>query len=282
MSSLDDAINESIKSDEMTEKEVDFIDLQTITFNTNSVVYTLLGKTDIIFNAMSAKTKSNTLFPKAKTNNADRRSEVRHFPLEEFVESAYRAEKKLNFPTLIYMPGSAFRKAICTAALDIKGITKTQVQRLCWINETDIPIYGIPELRMDVVKQAGVGKAPDIRTRATIREWCCHLTITYDSSFISNSSINELIHRAGISIGIGDYRQEKGAGSYGQFMAVAYDDPTVEEIKKTGGRRAQRQAFKTPEFYNSETEALFNQWKEDYKIWSAGRKKREEELKGKE
>ena len=76
---------------------------------------------------------------------------------------------------------------------------------------------------MDVVRSADMNKTPDIRTRAFLPRWGAEIDIAFVISALSVHSIISLLANAGIIVGIGDFRQGKGKGSFGTF-AVAGDD----------------------------------------------------------
>ena len=69
-------------------------------------------------------------------------------------------------------------------------------------------------------------------------------------------AIANLIAAAGITVGIGDFRPEKGAGNYGQFTVVGADDERLTHLMKTGGRAAQIAAMEDPAAYDEQTEEL--------------------------
>jgi hypothetical protein len=79
---------------------------------------------------------------------------------------------------------------------------------------------------------------------------------------INDTVVGNLLAAAGLIRGIGDFRQEKGAGNYGQFELAEPGDPRIRAIKKEA-RKSQEAALKDPEFYDEETEALFDWWHED-------------------
>lgn len=54
-------------------------------------------------------------------------------------------------------------------------------------------------------------------------------------------------------------RQEKGAGSFGQFELVAPTDPRFVEVVTSEGLAVQDRALEDPEPYNAETATLL-QW----------------------
>ena len=57
--------------------------------------------------------------------------------------------------------------------------------------------------------------------------------------------------------GIGDWRTGKGSGTFGQFRIVEKGDAEYKHILKHGGRKAQKAALETPDFYDQESEELF-------------------------
>jgi hypothetical protein len=71
-----------------------------------------------------------------------------------------------------------------------------------------------------------------------------------------------LLAAAGLTIGVGDWRPEKGSGNYGQFEIVSKDDPRYARIVKTGGRQAQIDGFENPDGYDEETAELLS-WFDD-------------------
>ena len=113
---------------------------------------------------------------------------------------------------------------MATAALETGGITKTSVQRLIFLPESHIQIWGKPFLKMDIVRSADMNKTPDVRTRAYLPQWCAEVTVKYVVPTLSAHSIVSLLSNAGTIVGIGDFRQEKGRGSYGTFAVSGAED----------------------------------------------------------
>ena len=131
--------------------------------------------------------------------------------------------------TDIVFPAMALKSAMATAALVVAGIRKTDVQRLVYIPSEFVPIYGVPRVRMDIVRSADINKTPDVRTRAYFREWATEIEIEFVRPVLSTTSIMALLYNAGVVCGIGDFRQEKGKGSYGTF-APAPDNTIPAEL----------------------------------------------------
>lgn len=215
----------------------------------------MIGNTPLYFNAMSAKAKRSLLIGGAKKTAAERKA-IKHDPEQEFRDSAYR---KRDGETLLCFPAPGVKGAMATAALETPGVTKTSVQRLIFLPQQKIQIWGKPYLKMDVVRSADMNKTPDVRTRAFLPRWVAEVDIAYVTPTLSAHSIVSLLQNAGVIVGIGDFRQEKGRGSFGTFSVAGddlgelqgyWDEVTAE------ARDVQQAALDNPEFYDDETAEL--------------------------
>ena len=151
----------------------------------------LIGRTPLFCNRMSAKAKQQLLIG-AKRKTAAERTLIKHDPIAEFRESML-IEPTMDMNSVVMFPAVAFKGAMATAALVVPGITKTSVQRLIYIEQEYVPIYGVPKLRMDVVRSADMNKTPDIRTRAFFPQWGTELTLSYASDTFGQTSILSLL-----------------------------------------------------------------------------------------
>lgn len=127
----------------------------------------LVGETPLYYNAMSAKARRDLLLGGRRKTAAERK-EIKHDPVAEFRASVYRREEG---PTLLCFPAAAIKAAMATAALETEGVTKTSVQRLIFLPQRNVPVWGTPRLAMDVVRSADMGKTPDVRSRAFLERW---------------------------------------------------------------------------------------------------------------
>tara|TARA_R110000744_G_scaffold140263_1_gene251481 strand:+ start:76 stop:870 length:795 start_codon:yes stop_codon:yes gene_type:complete len=180
----------------------------------------MLGQTPLYFNSMGAKAWRDLLAGSGKKTAAERK-EIKHDPEREFRESVY---KKAKGDTHLCFPAAGVKGAMCTAALETPGITKTNVQRLIFLPESQIQIWGRPYLKMDIVRSADMNRTPDVRTRAYLPNWCAEIDIRFVTPTLSAMSIVSLLQNAGTIVGIGDFRQEKGRGSYGTFSVAGSED----------------------------------------------------------
>ena len=77
---------------------------------------------------------------------------------------------------------------------------------------------------------------------------------------LSVQAVVSLLCNAGVLIGVGDYRQQKGKGSYGAFRVLGEgeDDAEWADLVANHGRAAQEPALSEPEFANEETAELMS------------------------
>lgn len=226
------------------------------------VTLRLIGTTPLYFNAMSAKAKRTLLIGGGRKTAAEKK-ELKHNPLQEFRDSIYRLP---DGPTLLGFPAPGIKGAMATAALETPGITKTSVQRLIFLPQEKVSIWGKPYLKMDVVRSADIAKTPDIRTRAFLPRWCAEVDIAFVTPTLSTYAVVSLLQNAGVIVGIGDFRQEKGRGSYGTF-AVAGDDlgdwQEVWDEVTAEGRDVQTAAMEDPEVADDDTAELMAMFEEE-------------------
>jgi hypothetical protein len=220
-----------------------------------TIVMQIIGTTPLIFHRLAAKAKRELILPAPKKNLAERASSLKHKPLEEFRDSAHMLPE--GMPTALGLPTTAFKGAICTAGLDLPGTNKSQIGRLLWIPGEYVPIYGIPEVFTTMVRMSDKNRTPDMRTRMIVREWACELAATFIAPMLNAQSVANLVATGGMTVGVGDFRQQKGAGNYGSFEVVADDEQEARyTIITSAARAAQLRAIEEAAAYDSETSEL--------------------------
>lgn len=217
----------------------------------------IVGTSPLILNRMSEKAKHELLMPKGRKSVIERATTLKHVPIDEYRASAYTL-KDSKQPTLLAILSTAFKGALRSAALDMPGAKKAQIGRLTYIEGEFVGVYGLPKLFMSITRSADMNKTPDVRTRAIVPEWACRLQVTFVQPLIRAQAVANLLAAAGITIGVGDWRPEKGAGSYGQFRIADKDDTDFKRILKEGGRAAQVNALDKPVCYDDETTELLS------------------------
>lgn len=216
-----------------------------------SIRLRIVGVTPLFQNRMANKAKQQLLVGGARKTKADRVL-IKHDPLQEFRDSA---ELTPDGDTALGLRVVAVKAAMATAALETAGLTKTSTQRLLFMPGDLAPLYGTPQLRMDVVRSADINKTPDIRTRAFLPKWGAEIEIHYIVPQMSATSVISLLCNAGVLVGVGDYRQEKGKGAFGSFRVIGpgEDDPEWADLVANHGRAAQSGALLNPDYADRDT-----------------------------
>ena len=238
----------------MATKKANEVEMSVVEIQEGELTCCILGTAPFICNRMSQKVLHELLAPQKKTA-ADKAASMKHNPLQEFRDSPYRLAGD-NPETVLAVLPSMFKQAMGTAALRTPGAQKTAVLQLVNVPWANMPIYGIPKVFMAVTRSADMNKTPDVRTRAIIPEWAVKLTVRFTKPIIREQSVMNLLAAAGRISGVGDWRQEKGSGSYGSFKLVSADDPDFVRITKTMGYEAQDEALENPQAYNDETDEM--------------------------
>lgn len=219
----------------------------------------IIGSSPMYHNQMSAKARRDMLIGSSKKTAAEKKT-IKHCPEDEFRNSIYTVD---TGPTAVGFPASAIKSAMATAALVTDGIKKTDIQRLVYLPQMSIPIFGVPELKMDVVRSADMARTPDVRTRGYLPQWCSEIEIRFVEPNLSGVSIINLLANAGMVCGIGDFRQEKGKGGFGTFRVVLDGDEVGlaawNKIAEAGGRDAQLHAIANPQAADQATAELWGE-----------------------
>lgn len=219
-----------------------------------SVRLRIIGTMPLFQNRMANKAKQQLLVGGTKKTKADRVA-IKHNPLSEYRDSA---EILPSGPTALGLRVVAVKAAMATAALETPGLTKSSAQRLLFMPGEFASLYGTPQLRMDVVRSADINKTPDIRTRCYLPKWGAEIEVNFISPQLSVQSVVTLLCNAGILIGVGDYRQEKGKGGYGSFRVLGEgeDDEEWNDLVANHGRETQLAALSDPEYADRDTSDL--------------------------
>lgn len=229
--------------------------LEIVEVNTTTLEVALVGTTPIILNRMAEKARQELLMPRGPKTAAERAGTLKHNPLVEFRSAATQLQDE-QAATLLAIPASALKGAIRTAALDQPGLTKSQIGRLTYVEGTTIGIFGTPEVFTTIVRSADAARTPDVRTRCIVPKWAAIASVRFVRPIIREQALANLIAAAGITVGLGDWRPEKGAGNYGQFRVAGADDAELLHLMQHHGRAAQIEAMVNPTAHDDETEEL--------------------------
>lgn len=225
---------------------------------TEVIELAIVGTTPVILNRLPEKARHELLLPAGRKTAADRASSLKHDPIQEFRSSPYVLKDDDN-PTYLAGLASWFKGAVMTAALRVPGAKKTEIGQLLWVQGERLPIYGVPEVLSAITRDASINRTPDVRTRAIVPEWATVIRVELVTPLLNVRSVVNLFAAAGKVAGVGDWRPEKGKGTYGQFAIVDPEDETFRRIIAEGGRDAQIAAMDNPTAYDEETSELL-QW----------------------
>ena len=119
------------------------------------------------------------------------------------------------------VPMLAIKASMVGAAHKDLGIEKTLVRKSLFIPSDEYEPgllaklhYEHLEGREDIVR-IGAGQT-DLRYRPMFSGWSVNVVFEVDSELLNEQDVINLINRAGFSVGIGEWRPEKG-GEYGRF-----------------------------------------------------------------
>ncbi len=224
---------------------------------TGTIRVHILGREPLICNRMSEKARQELLAPRGRLSQVDKQTNQKHDPLTEYRSSVYKIIDD-KCPALVGLPSTAFKGSMGTAALDLPGTKKAQIGRLTWVQGTYVPVFGVPQLFMSVVRSADMNRTPDIRTRAILSRWACVIDVTFVKPLMQEQAVANLLGAAGFTAGVGDWRNEKGKGNFGQFEIVDADNPEFIDIVTNGGRAVQLKALETPVAFDDETAELLS------------------------
>lgn len=205
----------------------------------------LVGDTPLITHAWSEKARREML---QKQTKATKPGKEQRNPQADFVSSLYEiGDGEYGFPV------TGIKNAILSVAHKDKGIARSAVQSALWLNAgmvrtrpahagaiCDMPlvrIYGSkPEMREDMVKiGAGLQKTANLSYRGQFSVWAVRITGRFNSTVITTEALSFLIQEAGLSTGLGEWRNER-KGIFGAFhLATEAEEAEWEAFKEGKG-----------------------------------------------
>jgi hypothetical protein len=69
-------------------------------------------------------------------------------------------------------------------------------------------------------RRVTIGKAAIMRSRPRFDSWAVKLVMSFDSNLVNAELVGNALMVAGQRIGVGDFRPEKGGGSFGKFTVA--------------------------------------------------------------
>ena len=199
----------------------------------------IVGDSPLLVHAWSEKAKRTMLESqqqKAPTSQGIRRPHV------EFADSLYWLTEKPNlddltdeeaqevlakvipqskfgFPTIAFKAAAldgSFQQGLLAAKAGGSKLAKTTARGAILVLGEFAEIEGTPTLHQSEARIGGSSRTTDLRFRGEFKEWETKLNIRYNSDAISMEQIVTLFYIGGFSVGVGEWRNEKG-GRYGMF-----------------------------------------------------------------
>lgn len=178
----------------------------------------LVGTSPLITDAFSEERKA--ALARTQDGSAKQKPKARD-PEAEFQESIYRTEAG-GFA----VPKLAFRKAIQTGAMRMTDIKGTEILAAFQIDTPDefLPLETTePRMRTDHVVQMGRG---NLRYRAEFWPWAVVLPVKLDHEVVSLEQFAHIVYKAGMGVGIGNWRSEK-KGDFGLWTIESMTDVRI-------------------------------------------------------
>lgn len=144
-------------------------------------------------------------------------------PIQEYMESLYvvpgREKWKDNKNGKFGLAGHAFKQACVGAARYVEGLNMTYARGCFFVENDVVPVDNMtPYNRQDVIRLPN--KSADIRFRGCFPAgWVANIIMSIDKSIIDEVSVFNLLYRAGMSVGVGDWRPSCN-GMMGRFEPV--------------------------------------------------------------
>lgn len=180
---------------------------------------TLFGLSDLIVNNFTEKSINQMEYERSGAVDAKAKKKVRDPVIPE---ERFQASRILNEKGQDCVEARWIKAALVTASkYPDSTLPSTQVRGLVFVIGDLIPIVfkGKPIMRRDIVRVGKFpSKQPDIRYRASYRDWSLNIQIEFEPRLISIGALTALVRRAGSSVGLCEWRPEKSPGGiYGRF-----------------------------------------------------------------
>ena len=249
------------KTTKSTEKED--IAVEILEIGQGEVRFNILGTSPLICHRYPFKAWQELVLPSRKENRAALEQTLKHVPIEEYRESLYR-NRDPKRATMFHLPNGMFAGALTQAGVDVPGAARATLERLTRVADVSIDLYGVPQIFCAMVRNSGINRTPDVRTRPIFPQWACRVTVRYCRPQLTERNISNLMGAAGLICGIGDWRGERG-GPYGAFKVVGDDDREFLSIIKNQNRKPQASAFDQPAYFDGDTADLLTWFAKEVK-----------------
>lgn len=175
--------------------------------NIQTIVVAIRGLTQYVQHRFSEKQRKTMLDKQTDPTNRGKKTRDPKNLDELYHAAMYKTEDGSHG-----IPASAFRNAMIDACR-LAGLKMTEARMTVFVQHDGVDavdgtplvfIEGDPEpLVLPTRNQTGVA---DIRVRPRWREWGARVKVVYDADQINAESVVNLLHRAGLQVGVGEGR----------------------------------------------------------------------------
>lgn len=195
----------------------------------------LKGESPLILNAWSSKALRQILDEQTRGRKLTKKEKelLREAkdPFECFLGAMY-----VDDEGLMAVRANAIKAAMLGACRHIPNVAMENLKRASFIPKDLVNLYGRPKCRLDHVRVGPHNnRVADIRFRPEYLEWGVEIEIQYLSSILKIENLVNLLMWAGITCGIGEWRNEKG-GSFGAFSVMDANSKEAKAHMKKLGR----------------------------------------------
>ena len=177
----------------------------------SKVAFWIRGTSPLIMHAWSEK---GLAMMRMTAPERKKREKTRRDPEQEASDGCYRTDGGE-----VGIPLTAFKASLIGAAHKDFGLEKTLLRKAFFIPTTDsrrvVPIEADQYVIREDIVRIGANQT-DLRYRPEFAKWRCRIEAEIDAGLLTPEDIINLVNRAGFSVGIGEWRPEKG-GEYGRF-----------------------------------------------------------------
>lgn len=172
----------------------------------------IIGDSILVPHAWAEKAKKELAEKHQKKGSSLKVREAQN-PEEEALACLYRIGSNGDSG----IPAIGIKKMIVRAA-SFTDMPMTQIKGLIFIPGDLIKIISkkAPTMRDDMVRTSGMSRNPMHRYRMQYEEWEMKIPVIFDADHMTAEMVANLFERAGMSVGLCEFRPEKG-GSWGMF-----------------------------------------------------------------
>lgn len=214
----------------------------------DAIEFWIVGDTPLIVHAWSQKAKIDMLTKQERTAKSGR---VARDPDQDFRDSLYVYGEEDGEPVYGF-PATGIKNAILSVAHKDKGVAKTDVMSSLFIDGkmargvaakagaiSNLPLVRIwappPSMREDMVRVGvGLNKTASLAYRGQFHPWAIKVTGFLNTNVVSNVNLGFLVREAGMSCGIGEWRNER-RGMFGAFHLATKAEAELWEAYTQGG-----------------------------------------------